>query len=153
MTETLESLNPKNKSHFCPIRKTAVSELPEEKVRVQLLFDMIERLGYPASMIAVEKELATIPSLKGSRGLPQRRADIICFAKRTDESLSPLLLIECKAVNITNRMINQAVGYNHYLKAPFIALVNQHEIRTGWLQQGIYEFIPFLPTYSQLLSF
>lgn len=142
---------------ICPIRKVAVPALPEERIRVQLLCDLIEKLGYPAYSLAVEKELSQMPHLRslGSK-LPQRRADIICFAKgiHPTEELYPLLLIECKAVKLTGRMVNQIVGYNHFLKAPFIALANQEEIRTGWLERETqsYRFVSYLPTYPQLLS-
>lgn len=144
------------KSLFCPIRKAAVTPLPEERIRVQLLCDLIDKLGYPPSCLAVEKELAQIPHLRSMVGeLPQRRADIICFAKgiHPTEELFPLLLIECKAVKLTSKMVNQIVGYNHYLKAPFIALVNLEEIRTGLFDPATqaYQFIPYLPPYAQLL--
>lgn len=143
---------------LCPIRKVAVSPLPEERIRVHLLCDLIKMLGFPASCLAVEKELSQIPHLRsmGSK-LPQRRADIICFAKgiHQSEELYPLLLIECKAVKLTPKMVTQVVGYNHYLKARYIALVNQDEIRTGWYdgESQSYRFVPYLPTYAQLLSF
>lgn len=147
-----------NQPLVCPIRKAAVPSLPEELIRVQLLCDLIEKLGFPAHNLAVEKELSQIPHLRSMGGkLPQRRADIICFAKGIHpiEELYPLLLIECKAVKLTGKMVNQVVGYNHYLKAPFIALANHEEIRTGWFdsQTQEYRFVPYLPTYAQLLTF
>lgn len=143
-------------SLICPIRKAAVASLPEERIRVQLLCDLIEKLGYPSSGLAVEKELAQIPHLRSMGGkLPKRRADIICFAKgiHPTEELYPLLLIECKALKLTSKMINQVVGYNHYLKACYIALVNHEEIRTGWFDRTTqtYKFVPYLPTYAELL--
>lgn len=152
------NLNKMNFSLTCPIRKAAVSALPEERIRVQLLCDLIDKLGFPASIIAVEKELSQIPHLRSlSKKLPQRRADILCFAKEIHptEELYPLLLIECKAVKLTSKMVNQVVGYNHYLQAPYIALVNQDEIRTGWFDYEIeaYRFVPYLPTYAQLITY
>lgn len=145
------------KSLICPIRKAAVTPLPEERIRVQLLCDLIDKLGYPPSGLAVEKELAQIPHLRSMASkLPQRRADVICFAKgiHPTEELYPLLLIECKAIKLTSKMINQVVGYNHYLKACYIALINQEEIRTGWFDKTTqtYQFVPYLPTYTQLLG-
>ena len=142
---------------ICPIRKVAVTPLPEECIRVRLLCDLIEKLGFPPYTLAVEKELSQIPHLRslGSK-VPQRRADIICFAKgiHPTEELYPLLLIECKAIKLTRKMVNQVVGYNHFLKAPFIALVNHEEIRTGWHNQQSqgYCFASYMPTYAQLLK-
>ena len=141
---------------ICPVRKAAVPALPEERVRVQLLCDLIEKLEFPASSIAVEKELSQVPHLRSLVGtLPTRRIDILCFAKgiHPTEEFYPLLVIECKAVKLTSKMVRQVVGYNHYLKAPYIALVNQEEIRFGWFDtaSGGYQFVSHLPTYSQLL--
>jgi hypothetical protein len=142
---------------ICPIRKAAVSTLPEECVRVQLLYDLIQKLGFPQSHITVETELSQVPHLREkAHELPLRRADILCFAKgiHPTESLYPLLVIECKSVKLTQKMVNQVVGYNHYLQAHYIALVNAEEIRTGWIDKatGLYHFVPYLPTYEQLMS-
>ncbi|MGZ3634209.1 MAG: hypothetical protein ACXU9U_05200 [Parachlamydiaceae bacterium] len=38
---------------ICPIRKAAVSTLPEERVGVQLLYDLIKKLGFPQRHITV----------------------------------------------------------------------------------------------------
>jgi hypothetical protein len=147
-----------NPNLTCPIRKAVVNALPEERIRVQLLCDLIDKLEYPIGTIAVEKELKQIPHLRSFVGkLPQRRADVLCFAKgiHATEELYPLLLFECISVKLTNKMVNQVVGYNHYLQAHFIALVNHEEIRTGWFDHdlGAYQFVPYLPTYTQLISF
>lgn len=122
-----------------------------------LLRHLIDVLGYPQSCIAIERELSSLPHLrKVPYPLPLRRADLVCFAKDKLGSgeLFPLLLIECKAVKLTPKMENQVVGYNHFLKAAFIALVNQHEARTGWFdkQNEEYQFIPTLPSYEALLN-
>jgi len=144
-------------THYCPIRKTTVSTLPEERVRVNILNDLIERLGFPASGITVEKELSQMPHLQTTTSpLPQRRADIVCFAKGIHPTydLFPLLLIECKAVKLTDKMVNQVMGYNYYLKSYFIALANDQEIRMGWFDAsaGVYRFILHLPTFKELLA-
>lgn len=139
----------------CPIRKTEVSSLPEEQVRDRLINHMIQNLGFPPSGLVIEKGLSQMPhlDLDGVK-IPKRRADIVCFAKGIHpiSDLFPLLLIECKAVKITANMVNQVAGYNHFLKAYFIALVNQDEIRTGWFneEEGKYTFIPYLPSYEDL---
>lgn len=158
----MASLSQKNNSEelprlTCPVRKATVLALPEERVRVQLLCDLIEKLEFPASSIAVEKELSQIPHLRSMVGsLPTRRIDILCFAKgiHPTEEFYPLLVIECKAVKLTSKMVRQVVGYNHYLKAPYIALVNQEEIRFGWydVSAGMYKFASHLPSYRQLLQ-
>jgi hypothetical protein len=155
----LGSLNRKNNLPmiFCQVRKKNLPALPEECVRVQLLAHLVNVLGYPPGGIAIERELASMPHLQGvSHPLPLRRADIVCFTKREggDESLFPLLLIECKSVKLTRKMEHQVVGYNHFLQAAFVALVNQNEARTGWFdrEKGEYQFISSLPSYAELLA-
>jgi len=52
------------------------------------------------------------------------------------------------------RAFEQVIGYNHFIQAPFIAVANMQEIQTGFWdnEQQQYVFIPFLPTYSELLK-
>lgn len=141
---------------YCMIRKEWVAALPEEQVRQRLLRYMIDELGYPASLVTVEQPLRSLPhlSVPDSRRVPDRRADILCFAKTGGNLLSPLLLIECKAVKFSSSVINQVVGYNHFVKAPFITLANQEEIRTGWYDKakGEYSFVDYIPPYNALQS-
>lgn len=136
---------------FCLIRQTWVTETPEEKVRQKLLAYMIQELGYPRAYLAVEKELKLMPHLvHSSLEVPNRRADIICFGKNLHHQypLFPFLMIECKAVPLTAKVLQQVVGYNHCVQARYIAIANQHEIRTGQLQaSGEYTFTEHLPFY------
>ena len=142
---------------YCPIRKRIVSALPEEQVRVRLLHEMIHLLGFPQGGIVIEKELSQMPHLAtSSEPLPCRRADIVCFAPgiHPEHSLYPLLLIECKAVEITPKVMNQVIGYNHFVKAYFIAVVNQEKCQVGWFDRNAktYRYVDYLPTYANLLA-
>lgn len=129
----------------CLIRKTPVVLTPEEKVRQALLHLMVHSLLYPPSLISVEIELASIPSIP-SGNLPRRRADIIVFSPQ----VLPLLLIECKAVPMTHAAIDQLVGYNFFVQAPYIVLANPVAIKTGTFQQGEWVFKEGLPYYRDL---
>jgi Type I restriction enzyme R protein N terminus (HSDR_N) len=141
---------------YCQIRKELVAALPEELVRQKLVDYMIRDLAYPEGLIAVEKGLSQMPHLilKGQK-IPKRRADIICYGKgiHPQHNLYPLLLVECKAIKLTPKVINQVSGYNHYLQAYFICIANKAEIRTGWYDRNKkeYAFIDYLPRYEQLL--
>lgn len=141
---------------YCPVRKSWVAALPEEIVRQQLVANMVQ-LGYPLANLVIEKGLRQMPhlQLKGVK-IPTRRADIICFAKgiHPHYDLFPLLLVECKAVKIDAKVINQVVGYNHFLQARFIAVANQTEQRTGWYDVSTkgYTFIDWLPSYDELMQ-
>lgn len=111
---------------------TMESLKPEEQVR-QALLRQLNELGYPSSLIAVEKEIGA-----------GRRADIICYHKVEGE-LKPYLLIECKAVSLNQAAINQVIGYNHDVQAPYIAVANQHEVRCGWFDGAKYCWVKGLP--------
>lgn len=157
MMETMESSKPKSEL-FDPLRKKWVERTPEEVIRQSLIKDMVERLAYPAPMVAVERELSTLPHLayENSKNIPKRRADIIVFSKKIhpDHEFFPLLLIECKAVPLNEKFVGQVIGYNAFVKAPFICLANGMHILTGYFdqsQQG-YRFESGLPEYNQLLG-
>ena len=139
----------------CRIRKEWVVATPEEGVRQKLLHHMIEDLGYPSSHIALEKALNQMPHLKLSQGtIPNRRTDIVCFAEKIhpEHALYPLLVVECKAVILNGKVINQVLGYNHFLGAYFIAIANHQEIKTGWYDNSHknYRFVNHLPSYAEL---
>ena len=146
-----------SKSLNCLVRKTSVSSTPEEIVRQSLLHYLVDNLGYPLESIAVEKGLDQMPHISlSSHLIPQRRADIICFAKGIHPkfTLYPLLLIECKSVKLDGKVKNQVIGYNRFLRSYYIAIVNQSTMQTGWFDQssGEYHFVDGILDYHQLLS-
>lgn len=140
---------------FDPIRKEWVAALPEEQVRQHLLHQMIDHLGYPPELISCEVSLKEMPhlSLPASK-IPQRRADVLCYGKdiHPQHALYPLLLIECKAVPIGAKAVRQVLGYNAFVGAHYVCLVNQHELRLGWTEGDEERWIDFLPPYHELLS-
>lgn len=142
---------------YCPIRKTWVANLPEEMVRQKLINELVYELGFPASGLVLEKSLAQMPHLSLTKQkLPTRRADIVFFGKgiHPNFDLYPLLLIECKAVNLSSKVLNQVMGYNHFLQSYFILVVNQYNRRLGWFckKKKEYEFIDYLPNFHQLMQ-
>lgn len=142
---------------FCLVRRVLVKKLPEEIVRQRLITFLVDKLGYPLSNLAVEKSLHQMPhlALKSKQQLPDRRADIVCYAKgiHAKHDLYPLLLIECKAVPLNQNVIQQVLGYNHHLEALFVAVANENETRTGWYDPDLkeYRFVPYIPMYDQLI--
>lgn len=142
---------------FCIIRKEQVVATPEELIRQHVLKAMIEELGYPAPLLAVEKSLDQMPHMALTGTVSHgRRADIICFARHIHPGyeLYPLLLIECKAIKLSPKVINQVIGYNHYVNSYFVAVVNSVEMQTGWFDahQRRYIFAAGLFAYQELLS-
>ena len=142
---------------YCRIRKEWVSEQPEEMVRQNILKHMIEEREFPPALIAVEKALHQIPHLKlaDRKSIPKRRTDIIAFAKGNFQcELYPLVVVECKAVKITEKTLRQAVGYNYSIGASFLVLVNAEQLLTGWYDpvKEDYQFVNYLPSYPMLLE-
>ena len=74
---------------YCPFRRTWVASTPEEGVRQAFLRAMVEQLGYPQSLIAVE-----VPIEVGA-GVT-KRCDAVVYAS----SLLPLMLLEFKAPEV-----------------------------------------------------
>lgn len=135
---------------FCAVRKILVRATPEEYVRQGIIQYLIQDLGYLKGGISVEVSLQQMPHLSSSdTKVPKRRADIVCYHQGW-----PLLLIECKAVNITEKTIRQLIGYNWYLKAPFIAVVNSKEVRFGYLDKNknSFHFSQHIPAFRDLLN-
>jgi Type I restriction enzyme R protein N terminus (HSDR_N) len=95
------------------LRLKKVKLTPEEWVRQHVLYWLLEKSAFPASLLSVERK---VHSSSGNR------ADVIGYGK----SGTPLLLVECKAPGETISSITaiQAMKYNQYLKAPFIWLTN-----------------------------
>lgn len=141
---------------FDEVRKAWVAATPEEIVRQQLLQKMIHKLDFPKDLISVEKDIRQLPHLLSVSNLPDRRADIICFAKDVHPQypLYPLLLIECKEDRLDLKAQEQLLGYNHHVKAHFVALAGQSEVQLGYYDKDVqsYRFIPYLPSYNRLLS-
>lgn len=154
MTETMESSSQRDKKEllYDPVRKKWVEKNPEEVVRQWLIRKMILEMGYPISLIAVEKELSILPHLQGSSNrLPKRRADILVFSKRK-EHLVPLILIECKAEAITSKFSRQVIGYNRFVGAPYVVLASKSQILTGNYDReaGAFVFKPYFPRFEEI---
>jgi len=135
---------------YDPIRRCFLSEKPEERVRQKFIEKMIGELGFPKSLLSIEKDLGSLAHL-GPATDPQRRIDILSFAPGK-EGLRPLLLVECKAVNIDQSAFEQVVGYNRVIDAPFICLTNGEITKTFWLEKTKFTSVPFLPSFSQLIE-
>ena len=123
---------------YDPVRRRLVAATPEELIRQKLLQRMLNELGYPKGLIAVEMSL----------GKPKRRADIVCY--RCSQALTPLLIVECKALKISLDAQEQAFGYNAALGAPFVCLAAGEEVVTLWFDGKKIARVPFLPRYRDL---
>lgn len=136
--ETSESSNQNSQpSLLCSIRGVAVVATPEELVRQNILSILQKKWLCPRSLIQVEKALHPL----------RRRFDIVVFYN-TGTSLKPLLLIECKAGKNAPTALQQLLGYNVTLQAPFIAVADATQFLC---YSAAGNLIPS-PSYEQLVK-
>lgn len=103
---------------YDPIRRKWIILTPEEHVRQYLLQYLMQHLQYPASLIAVEKQLIL--------GSLTKRFDIVVY----NRDHKPWLLAECKApdVMITEATLNQLLQYHNTLQCHYWLLCNGHQL-------------------------
>ena len=119
---------------------------PEERVRESFKRKLILELGYPSSLLISERELSLLPHLCGVE-VPKRRLDLLCFEKG---SMKPLLLVECKAIPLTKQALDQVIGYNYFVNARYLTLVNQTEIITLCYTGREYQLLEKIPSYADI---
>ena len=135
---------------YDPIRQKWMVVTPEEIVRQKFIAYLIESRLFPEEVIAVEKKLSELPFVKEQKNkVPDRRLDILCFGPQLSY---PLFLIECKAIPLSEKMLSQVWGYNAFIQAPFIALVNEKEIIMGREEKGERRYDDFVPKYQNLIE-
>jgi hypothetical protein len=98
---------------FCVVRKRWLKITPEEWVRQNFILYLTEKLLYPISLIAVEKQINLHERKK--------RFDIAVY-----NNSEPYILIECKEmeVTLTQNVLMQALQYNSSLQAPMLVITN-----------------------------
>lgn len=71
--------------------------------------------------------------------------------QKKEDSILPLLLVECKAVRPSISAIAQLLGYNFFVKAPFTAVAWQNSIILHHDEDLLYEgAIEGMPVYQEL---
>lgn len=110
---------------FDGLRKTWLLLTPEEWVRQNFVQYLVQVKKYPATLIALEKEIL----LNGMK----RRFDVLVF----DRDHKPWMLIECKAesVALQEAVLQQALRYNITVPVNYIIITNGAETR-GWQKGG-----------------
>lgn len=99
-----------------PILKRTYANLPEERVRLQIVEYLLNAAEFSASRISFESPV-NLPRDKSSS-----RTDLICF----DKDFEALLLVECKAPSIllNEKTSLQIARYNQKINAPFLLITN-----------------------------
>ena len=132
--------NRENKTYILDlIRKKNLLLTPEEWVRQHCLQFLITELGYPKSLINVEKQIKINGQLK--------RYDIVVYTPQGNVHI----LVECKApsIGISQSTFDQIAQYNMTLKSQFLMLSNgkEHYFCIMDFENKSYNFIKELPKY------
>ena len=125
---------------FDIVRKKYVRNQPEEWVRQNIIEYLNKKKGYPVSLMSIEKK-NTINNIK-------KRCDIVC----NNQNGEPLLLVECKAQNITlnSKVFDQSINYQNSLKARFTVITNGKNHYCFKIQKGGLIFSKTIPSYREL---
>ena len=101
---------------FCLVRKKWVTLTPEEWVRQNFLLYLIHNLGFSPSIIAVEKKIKNLQTLK--------RFDIVVF-----KNAHPYILIECKEMNVVlgQSALTQTLNYFSEIQSRYIIITNGNQ--------------------------
>lgn len=122
---------------FDPLRKKWVRLTPEEWVRQNFLQYLLLEKKYPASLIAVEKEIRV--------GELKKRFDILIY--KNDQ---PWLLVECKEMNVIvdESVFNQLLRYQQALSASYLIITNGNETKGwGWKESALVS-LEEIPVYG-----
>ena len=125
---------------FDPLRRRFVALTPEEEVRQKVLYLLVEHLGVPSGLVAVEYSVKV-------NGL-DKRADAVVFGKEGQ----PLMIVECKAasVKITEKVLDQVIRYHSALQPKFLLLFNGSDCRCFRSENGILTAMDHLPDYEEM---
>lgn len=127
---------------FDQTRKRYYVLTPEEWVRQHLVEYLVHELGFPRSLLEIEKSLTLNKMLK--------RADLLV----RDKSGNPIFLAECKApdVKVTQKTFDQAGRYNMVFRVPYLLITNgvQHFCAQIDFNRNSYKFLREIPSYEEL---
>lgn len=116
----------KNGKIYAPLNDKWFVETPEEKVRQNYICTLVNDYGYSLEQMAQEVKLTS-----SSRGTGSARADIVIWASKEDkaEEKLPIIIVECKAQNISIKEEDyfQGQNYAYFSGAKFFVTTNEKE--------------------------
>lgn len=120
---------------YCPLIDKWLILTPEERVRQTYISRLVNKYQYDLNQMGQEITVAN-----GHRGQGKARADIVIWKSQSDKlaSKSPLIVIECKAENVTIHEEDYYQGYNYaaWAGADFFVTTNQKETRVFRVVKG-----------------
>jgi hypothetical protein len=121
---------------FDECRKQWFLLTPEEWVRQNFLQYLLKVKKYPASLIAVEREIML--------GDIKKRFDIVVF-----KNAVPWMIVECKEMNVelSEAVIKQILNYNIKLQVEYLVITNGKSTFGLNIQQGDFEWLNGLPDF------
>lgn len=126
---------------FDPLRRRYCALTPEEEVRQKALYLLVEHLGVPQGLLAVEYSVKV-------NGL-DKRCDAVAFDRDGD----PLMIVECKAstVKITEKTLDQAIRYYSALRSKYLMLYNGTSCFCFKMEDNQLQALDHLPLYSEMI--
>jgi hypothetical protein len=124
---------------FDECRRQWILLTPEEWVRQNFLQYLIQVKKYPASLIAVEREIML--------GDTKKRFDIVVF-----KNAVPWMIVECKEMNVelSEAVIKQILNYNITLQVKYLVITNGKSTFALYIQQGEFDWLTELPDFKNL---
>jgi hypothetical protein len=125
---------------FDPLRRRYCALTPEEEVRQKVLYLLVEHLGVPQGLLAVEYSVKV-------NGL-DKRCDAVVFGREGE----PLMIVECKAVSVqlTQKTLDQAVRYYSALHPKYLLLYNGENCYCFKTENGSLNAMNHLPNYEEM---
>ena len=124
---------------FDPLRKKWIMLAPEEWVRQNFVQYLLQVKNYPASLIAIEKEIKL--------GELKKRFDILIY----DNNHQPWMMIECKAatVKLDSSVLEQILRYNISIPVRYLVVTNGADC-FGWVRHtGKLDLIAEIPVHGE----
>jgi hypothetical protein len=122
---------------FDDVRKQWALLTPEEWVRQNFLQYLVQVIKYPATLIAVEKEII----LNGMK----KRFDILVY----NRVMQPWMVVECKEMNVAlnQTVLDQVIRYNMVLQSYFLVITNGLHCFAFAIKNGKMMELTELPEY------
>ncbi|MBC7948202.1 MAG: type I restriction enzyme HsdR N-terminal domain-containing protein [Chitinophagaceae bacterium] len=123
---------------FDTLRRKWLSLTPEEWVRQNFIQYLVQVGNYPATLIALEKEIWL--------GELKKRFDVLVYNKNHE----PWMIVECKAgsIRLNDATLQQALRYNLSVPVEYLLITNG-EMTFGWHKRdGRLHVIDELPLWG-----
>jgi len=125
----------KDNKIFAPLADKWLITTPEEKVRQEYICRLVNNYGFSLVQMAQEVQVSN-----SQRGQGRAMADIVIWKSEKDrlESVSPVIVVECKAEHITVREEDYFQGSNYasWAGANFFVTSNLKETRIFKVMKG-----------------